>query len=101
MDIKNGAPNLKGATMLANTYAACLELSAFRIFWAICAITSKNVFGAESANDFTASPPMKSPLFYKVDAAFRNMYLKTRGTNLPNNTYVQVKHATLGHLEAP
>ena len=99
--VANGAPHLKGTITLANTYAACLEQSGFRIFWAICVLTNKNVFGADAANAFAEAPPPKAPLFLKVDAAFRNWYLHKYGIDLPIDTYVQVKHAIQGHPEAP
>ena len=38
--VANGAPHLKGSITLANTYAACLEQTGARIFWAIAALTN-------------------------------------------------------------
>ena len=42
--VANGAPHLKGTITQANTYAACLEQAACRLFWSIAAIKNKKVF---------------------------------------------------------
>ena len=99
--VANGAPHLKGTITIANTYAACLDQSAFRLFWAICAIYNKIVFGSDAANAFAEAPPPKSPLYLKTDCAFRNWYQKKYNVELPDTTYVQVLHAIQGHPEAP
>ena len=99
--VANGAPHLKGTITLANTYAACLEQSGFRIFWAICALRNKQVFGSDAANAFAEAPPPKCPLYLKVDAAFRNWYSNKYKISLPEDTYVKVNHAIQGHPEAP
>ena len=99
--VANGAPHLKGTITLANTYAAYLEQAACRLFWAIAAIKNTLVFGSDAANAFAEAPPPKSPLFLKVDAAYRNWYFKKTGISLPENTYVRVLQAIQGHPESP
>ena len=99
--VANGAPHLKGTITLANTYAACLEQAACRLFWAIAAIKNKVVFGSDAVNAFAEAPPPKSPLFLKVDAAYRNWYYNKTNNNLPDNSYVRVLQAIQGHPESP
>lgn len=89
MDVKkarcvaNGAPHLKGTITLAATYAACLDQSANRLLWAFVAIKNKRVYGSDAQNAFAKAPPPKSPLFLKVDDAFRNWWLHKYGIILP------------------
>ena len=99
--VANGAPHLKGTITLANTYAACLEQAACRLFWATAAIKNKLVFGSDAVNAFAEAPPPKSPLFLKVDAVYRNWYYNKTQTNLPENSYVRVLQAIQGHPESP
>ena len=99
--VANGAPHLKGTITLANTYAACLEQAACRLFWAIAAIKNKLVFGSDAVNAFAEAPPPKSPLFLKVDAAYINWYRNKHNVTLPENSYVRVLQAIQGHPESP
>ena len=99
--VANGAPHLQGTITLANTYAACLEQAACRLFWAIVAIKNKQAFGSDAVNAFAEAPPPKSPLYLKVDAAYINWYKNKTGITLPDNTYVRVLQAIQGHPESP
>ena len=99
--VANGAPHLKGSVTLANTYAACLEQTAARVFWAIAAIQGKQVFGSDASNAFGEAPPPKAPLFLRVDQAYREWYKHRTGQTLPDASYVRVKHAIQGHPESP
>ena len=99
--VANGAPHLKGTITLANTYAACLEQAACRLFWAIAAIKNKLVFGSDAVNAFAEAPPPKSPLFLKVDEAYKNWYRQKHKVNLAENSYVRVLQAIQGHPESP
>ena len=99
--VANGAPHLKGTITLANTYAACLEQAACRLFWSIAAIKNNKVFGADAVNAFAEAPPPKSPLFLKVDMAYKNWYFNKTNLHLPDNSYVQVFQAIQGHPESP
>ena len=99
--VANGAAHFKGSITIANTYAACLEQAACRLFWSIVAMKNKKVFGSDAANAFAEAPPPKSPLYLKVDAAYRNWWQKKTGRELPVDTYVQVLQAIQGHPESP
>ena len=72
--VANGAPHLKGTITLAATHAACSDQSTNRLFWAFVAIKCKEVFGADAQNTFAEAPPPTTPLFLKVDSAFRNCW---------------------------
>ncbi len=91
--VANGAPHLKGSVTLANTYAACLEQSGARMFWAISALKNRQVYGADASNAFAEAPPPKAPLCLKVDQAYRDWYKLRKGRDLPKDSYVRVQHA--------
>ena len=99
--VANGAAHFKGSITIANTYAACLEQAACRLFWSIVAMKNKRVYGSDAANAFAEAPPPKSPLYLKVDTAYINWWKKKTGTSLPIDTYVQVLQAIQGHPESP
>ena len=99
--VANGASHFKGTITLANTYAACLDQSACRLFWAIAAIKCKKVYGSDAVNAFAEAPPPIAPLYLKVDNAYKNWYMKTQNIQLPQDTYVQVLQAIQGHPESP
>ena len=99
--VANGAPHLKGSVTLANTYAACLEQTGARIFWAIAAFKNKKIYGSDASNAFAEAPPPKAPLYLRVDSAYREWYRNKTGKDIPEASYVRVQHAIQGHPEAP
>ena len=99
--VANGVPHLKGTITLANTYAACLEQAACRLFWSIAAIKNKKVYGADAVNAFAEAPSPKSLLFLKIDMAYKNWYFNKTKIHLPENSYVRVFQAIQGHPESP
>ena len=99
--VANGAPHLKGTITLANTYAACIDQSACRLFWAIAAVKGKLVFGSDAVNAFAEAPPPKSPVYLKTDEAYRNWYNHKYNVTLSPSTYVRVFQAIQGHPESP
>ena len=99
--VANGAAHFQGTVTLSQTYATCIDQSACRLFWAIAAIKYKLVFGSDAANAFAEAPPPKSPLYLRVDVAYRNWYENKYKITLPSNSYVQVNHAIQGHPESP
>ena len=99
--VANGAPHLKGSLTLAQTYAACLEQSGCRIFWALSAAKNKTIFGADAANAFAEAPPPKSRLWLKVDNAYKNWWRHKTGELIDSDAYVECFHAIQGHPESP
>ena len=97
----NGAPNQQGSITLDNTYAACLEQPANRIFWGTAAIENLTVWGADASNAFGEAPPPKAPLYLRIDAVFREWWeARGRPPLRPDQQYVRVNHAIQGHPEA-
>ena len=99
--VSNGAPHLKGSITLAHTYAACIDQSACRLFWAIAAIKCKLVFGSDAVNAFAEAPTPKSPLYLKTDTPYYNWYKNKTNVDLPLSTYVRVYQAIQAHPESP
>ena len=99
--VANGAPHLKGSITLSQTYAACLEQSGCRIFWALAAAKNKIIYGADAANAFAEAPPPKSRLWLKIDEAYRNWWKHKTGEDVSKDSYVECYHAIQGHPESP
>ena len=100
--VANGAPHLKGSITLANTYAACLEQTGARIFWAIAALTNKIVYGSDASNAFAEAPAPKAPLYLRIDQAYKDWYKQKYNKEVPEtHSYVRVQHAIQGHPESP
>ncbi len=84
-----------------NTYAACLEQASDCIFWALCALKNKLVFGFGMSNAFAEAPAPKAPLYLKVDVAYKNWWYKKTAYVLEGDYYVKVQHAIQGHPKSP
>ena len=97
----NGAPNLKGSVTLANTYAACLEQPAQRIFWGTVAIENLIAVGADASNAFAEAPPPVAHLYVTVDKPFREWWITLKRPEIPKGYVLQVQHALQGHPESP
>ena len=98
----NGSPTRQGSVTLAHTYAAALDQSGARTFWAITAINDYVAYGADATNAFGEAPPPTAPLYVTIDAPFKAWWEKilkrppiTVGHVLP------VRHALQGHPESP
>lgn len=70
----NGAKNMRGTVTLAETYAAALDQTGAKIFWAATAINNFVTIGADATNAFAEAPPPKAPLYVTVDEPFREWY---------------------------
>ena len=97
----NGAPNRKGSVTLANTYAACLEQPAQRIFWGTVAIENLIAVGADASNAFAEAPPPVAHLYVTVDKPFREWWATLKRPEIPKGYVLQVQHALQGHPESP
>ena len=69
---------MKGTITLGNTYAASLEQSGSRLFWALAALTNCKVYGADATNAFAEAPPPIAPLFVEIDDSYRKWYKNYR-----------------------
>ena len=101
--VANGSPRMKGSITLANTYAACVEQPAARIFWSISALKNLRVYGADCFNAFAEAAPPTEPLYMKIDSQFRSWWTEHRHRSpIPDdNNFVKVQHTIQGHPEAP
>ena len=70
----NGSKNMRGSVTLAETYAAALEQTGSRIFWAATALNNFICIGADAANAFAEAPAPIAPLYVRVDDPFREWY---------------------------
>ena len=99
----NGSKNMRGTVTLAETYAASLEQTASRVFWAATAINNFITIGADASNAFAEAPAPVAPLYVYVDEQFRQWY-RARYPNrkeIPPGFVLRVKKALQGHPESP
>ena len=68
----NGSPTCKGSVTLAHTYAAALDQSGARTFWAITSLNDYITYGADATNAFAEAPPPKAPLYVTINAPFKS-----------------------------
>ena len=99
----NGSKNMRGTVTLAETYAASLDQTASRIFWAATAINNFVTIGADAANAFAEAPPPVAPLYVFVDEQYREWHqARNKGADrIPNSYVMRAKRALQGHPESP
>jgi len=56
---------------LGKPYAAALDQSGQRLFWALSTINNFVISGADATNAYTEAPPPVAKLYVKVDQQFR------------------------------
>ena len=98
----NGNKNRRGTVTLAETYAASLDQTASRLFWAATAINNFVTIGADASNAFAEAPAPVAPLYVYVDEQFRKWY-KIRfpkRKDIPPGYVLRVKKALQGHPES-
>jgi len=66
----NGSPSRCGSVTLAHTYAAALDQSGARKFWAITSLHNYTAYGPDTTNAFAEASP-KAPLYVTIDAPFK------------------------------
>ena len=99
----NGSRRMRGTVTLAETYAASLEQTGSRIFWALTALYNFVCLGADAANAFAEAPAPVAPLYVRIDEPFRNWY-HSRFPNKPPispGSVMRVLKALQGHPESP
>ena len=62
---------------------------------------NKLVYGAYMSNAFAEAPAPKTPLYLKVDKAYKNWWFKKTSEELNGDFYVKVQHAIQGHPDLP
>jgi hypothetical protein len=96
----NGSPKM-GTVTLGETYAASLDQTAARIFWAAAALKNMVVIGADASNAFAEAPPPVAPLYVTIDKLFREWWTKKGRPPIPKDYVLRVKGALQGHPESP
>ncbi len=96
----NGSPSM-GTVTLGETYAASLDQSGSRIFWAVAALKNMIVIGADASNAFAEAPAPKAPLFVTIDKPFREWWISKGRNPIPEGYVLRVKGALQGHPESP
>ena len=98
----NGSPRMKGTVTLDHTYAAALEQTGSRLFWALTAIHNYIVSGGDASNAFAEASAPKAKLFVTIDEVFREWYSEIeQKPPIPKHYVLPVNHALQGHPESP
>ena len=99
----NGSKRMQGTVTLAETYAASLDQTASRVFWAATAINNFVTVGADAANAFAEAPPPVAPLYVYVDEQYREWHRERNPGEkpIPHGYVMRAKRALQGHPESP
>ena len=98
----NGSPKMKGTVTLDHTYAAALEQTGSRLFWALSAIHNHIVSGSDASNAFAEASAPKAKLYVTIDDVFREWYTEIENKPpIPKHFVLPVNHALQGHPESP
>ena len=98
----NRSPTKKGSATLAQTYAASLDQSDDRTFWAITALNNYVAYSADATNAFAEAPPPKAPLYVTIDASFKSWSKKIlKRPPITVDHVLPMRHFLQGRLEFP
>lgn len=96
----NGSLRIKGAITLGKTYAAALEQSGCRLFWALSALENFVIHGEDATNAYAEAPSPVAQLYVNVDKQYREWYYSKYKINLSSKHVLPVHHALQGHPES-
>ena len=68
----NGYPRIRGTVTIEETYAASLDHTAARIFWALTATSNHVTIGADASNAFGEARAPIVQLYVSLDAQFHS-----------------------------
>ena len=97
----NGSPRMKGTVTLGETYAASLDQTCAKIFWAINAEEGNIVVGADVSNAFAEAPAPCAPLYMTLDSQFHTWWKSLGRQPIPEGYGVKIHKAMQGHPESP
>ena len=97
----NGSPRMQGTVTLGETYAASLDQTASRIFWALSAVNNHIVIGADASNAFAEAPAPIAPLYMTLETQFHSWWRSKGRPPIPDGYGVRVLKAIQGHPESP
>jgi len=87
---------------MAHTYAAALDQSGTRTFWAIAALHNYTVFGADATNAFAEEPSMTAPLYVTIDRQYKSWWENVlKRPPIKIGHVLPVRHALQSHPESP
>ena len=92
---------MKGTVTLGETYAASLDQTCAKIFWALNAVKGNIVVGADASNAFAEAPAPCAPLYMKLDSQFHTWWKSLGRAPIPDGYGVKVHKALQGHPESP
>jgi len=95
----DGSKRAGRAVTLAETFAACVDQTSVRIFWATAALQNMLVVGADAGNAFAEAPPPKQEFFMRIDAQYRDWYKHKYSKDIPTGYVVKALKALQGHPE--
>ena len=75
---------MKGTVTLGQTYAASLDQTCAKIFWALNAASGNIVVGADASNAFAEAPPPAAPLYMRLDSQFHTWWKSLGRTPIPD-----------------
>ena len=97
----NGSPRMQGTVTLGETFAASLDQTASRLFWALSAVKNHIVIGADASNAFAEAPAPIAPLYMTLDAQYHSWWRSKGRPPIPDGYGVRVLKAIQGHPESP
>ena len=97
----NGSPRMQGTVTLGDTYAASLDQTASKIYWAMSTEKGHIVVGADASNAFAEAPAPKAPLYMRLDHQFHEWWRSLGRDPIPHGYGVKVLKAIQGHPESP
>jgi len=98
----NGSPRAGKVESNAPTYAACVDQTGSRVFYATCALEGKLVFGSDVSNAFAEAPGPSQTFYMRVDKVFQNWWTNHLGRPpIPPGYVLPVRRALQGHPESP
>lgn len=89
----NGSPRIQGTVTPGETYAASLNQTAYKIFWARSAEIGHIVIGADASNAFAEAPAPLAPLYMKLDHQFHSWWKSIGRPPIPQGHGVKVLKA--------
>ena len=93
----NGYPCMQGTVTIGETYAASLDHTTARIFWALTASSNHVTIGADASNAFTEAPAPKAPLYMSLDTQFHSWWKSKGRPPIPSGYGVRIFKAIQGH----
>jgi hypothetical protein len=97
----DGGKRLGKIITLAETYAACVEQTAHRLFWGIVAALNLIALGADVGNAFAEAEGPSKMFYMRVDAAFREWWKSIGNGDIPEGYVIPIKKNLQGHPEGP